>query len=358
MTQKRLRSARPKARFTRPPNGAWTTSCIPPASSKKRSKTTSSIVGTIAEGVALRRHVGRELRGRRRAASAHSAREPRARVLARVEPGDDVGAQPAHLGRELPGARRAPRRARTGSTAAGPARPRRARTPRARLDAPDAPRVRPEDEHVARHALDRPVLVDRADERLVRVEHDAVVGDVGDRAAVRERHDARRAPPAQRPVDAIAVHAARRRDRACGAAPFGDARDDVVEVARARAPRRASPGGRASKSASSRPLARRALGHDLLREDVERRARRVDAIEPPARDRADERGALDELVARRREEPPARRAPERVARAPDALQERRDRARRADLADEVDRADVDPQLERRRWPRARASRPP
>ena len=44
--QKRLRSARPSARFTRPPNGAWTTSCMPPVSSKKRSKTTSCCVGS------------------------------------------------------------------------------------------------------------------------------------------------------------------------------------------------------------------------------------------------------------------------------------------------------------------------
>ena len=38
--QKRLRSARPQARLMRPPNGAWRMSCIPPASSKKRSAMT------------------------------------------------------------------------------------------------------------------------------------------------------------------------------------------------------------------------------------------------------------------------------------------------------------------------------
>src|SRR5437773_767837 len=43
---------------------------------------------------------------------------------------------------------------------------------------------------------------------------------------------------------------------------------------------------------------------------------------------------------------PRRLAP--VPRAPDALEERPDRARRADLTDEVHRPDVDPQLERRR----------
>ena len=45
-------------------------------------------------------------------------------------------------------------------------------------------------------------------------------------------------------------------------------------------------------------------------------------------------------------EPPLGRAADRVARAADALQKRRDRARRAELADEVDVADVDAELER------------
>src|SRR5690606_14447585 len=58
--------------------------------------------------------------------------------------------------------------------------------------------------------------------------------------------------------------------------------------------------------------------------------------------------ALDELVAGQREEPPFGHPSEPVARPADALQERGDRARRADLADEVDVADVDAELERRR----------
>ena len=45
---------------------------------------------------------------------------------------------------------------------------------------------------------------------------------------------------------------------------------------------------------------------------------------------------------------PFRHAPEPVARAADALQERRDPVRRAELADEIDVADVDAQFERRR----------
>ncbi len=43
--QKRFRRARPRARLIRPPSGEWITSCIPPASSKNRSKTRSFWVG-------------------------------------------------------------------------------------------------------------------------------------------------------------------------------------------------------------------------------------------------------------------------------------------------------------------------
>ena len=46
VTQNRLRRARPNARFRRAPKGAWPTSCIPPLSSKNRSKMMVSMVGS------------------------------------------------------------------------------------------------------------------------------------------------------------------------------------------------------------------------------------------------------------------------------------------------------------------------
>ena len=65
-------------------------------------------------------------------------------------------------------------------------------------------------------------------------------------------------------------------------------------------------------------------------------------------DAPEERGALDELVERQREEAALRGLPQHVARAADALEERRDRARGADLDRQIDVADVDAELERRR----------
>ena len=66
----------------------------------------------------------------------------------------------------------------------------------------------------------------------------------------------------------------------------------------------------------------------------------------PRRDRVEQRRAFDQFVARQREQPALGRAVDRVAGAADALQKRRDRARRAELADEIDLADIDAEFER------------
>ncbi len=82
----------------RAPNGAWTTSCMPPDSSKKRSKTTSRVGGDEAEAVAGGAQVVDELA---RAevieaallleALAEAARCRRARLRPRAEAADLLG---------------------------------------------------------------------------------------------------------------------------------------------------------------------------------------------------------------------------------------------------------------------------
>ena len=93
-------------------------------------------------------------------------------------------------------------------------------------------------------------------------------------------------------------------------------------------------------------LAARGFGDDLLGEHVERRIVRDDAIELAGSNGAQKRRALDEIVARGREQPSFGGAGDRVARPADALQHGGDAVRRSDLADEVDVADVDAELER------------
>ena len=112
-------------------------------------------------------------RGRRDSASARSG-------AGRARPSNVARAKIADRPRQLVAARR---------RFAEPERNRRRRALRVRdahhagADLQDLPRGVAELEDVAGVALDREVLVERADEGVVRIEDDAVVGDLGDRAA-------------------------------------------------------------------------------------------------------------------------------------------------------------------------------
>ena len=103
------------------------------------------------------------------------------------------------------------------------------------------PRRVAELEDVAGHALDREVLVQRADERVVRLEHDAVVGDLGDRAAGGDaRACARRAGRAADAFTSSRWISAPRRPRLV-AKPSAIIGDDRVEVVARRARDTATP---------------------------------------------------------------------------------------------------------------------
>ena len=94
------------------------------------------------------------------------------------------------------------------------------------------------------------------------------------------------------------------------------------------------------------PALRRYFGDDLLRQHVERRFGHAERIELAAPYAVQQRRAFHQVVARERKQPPLGRAIDGVAGAADPLQERCDRARRADLAHEIDLSDVDAEFER------------
>ena len=284
-------------------------------------------------------HVVEELRGAERVEAAGFVQHlPRRLDVGRA--GGDVASQGAHLGRELDGAARrlAQPEGDRGGRALGVLD-----AHGAGLDALDAPGGGPEQEDVAGHALDGPVLVDGPDEGAVGLGDDAVVAQLGDRAAVGERLHARAAAGADDAVDAVVV------DEGVGAAAaLADAvaqhGDDRVEVVAGQV----AVGGGATHEVEEgvgRPVLAGGLGDDLLRQHVERRDGLLDAVEAAGADGADQGGALDELVAGGGEELAARRQAEGVPGAADALQEGADGAGRGDLADEVDGADVDAQLQ-------------
>ena len=216
--------------------------------------------------------------------------------------------------------------------------------PRA-LDPHDPPRGVAEQEDVAGHALDGEVLVERADRRLLRHLDHGVAGVVRDGAAAGDGGQARAAPRLDDAVDAVAVQV-RRHPPVARPDPLGQHRDHVVEVGPLqRGVLRRPPHG-VEQLVLDQLLARR-HGHDLLGQDVERGVAQRDRVEPPGRHRAAQGGQLDQLVAGHREQPAARRGAQRVTGAADPLEQRGHRARRSDLHDEIDPADVDAELERR-----------
>ena len=209
--------------------------------------------------------------------------------------------------------------------------------------------MRAQQEHVPLHRLDREVLVDGADEGVAGLHQHAVVTRLGDRPAGGQRRKARAAPCAQAPVDAIAVDVGH-----APPAPRLDARrDELHDLLELLAPHALVRGGAPDELqqlvlADALLAPRGHLGDDLLGEDVKRLLGRVQRIEAPAPDRRQQRGALDELVARGRVDDAARDAGAVVVCAAHPLQEGGDAVRRADLADQLDGADVDSQLQRRR----------
>ncbi len=96
------------------------------------------------------------------------------------------------------------------------------------------------------------------------------------------------------------------------------------------------------------PVVRRRRGHDLLRQDVEWRFGDGQPVELARPYSPHQRGALEQFVARGGEDAAFGRRAHPMSRPADALEPDRDRARRSDLADQIDRADVDAQLERGR----------
>ena len=190
---------------------------MPPASSKKRSSTMRVLRRQAAQRRMRRAQVFDQLQ-RGRLGDADLVDQPAQRPLpVRVapQPLGHVGAEARDRRRQLVAAAR---------RLAQPERDARRRAVGvldahdAALHAQDAVGRIAELEHVAGHALDGPVLVDRADDLALGLQQHLVVGVVGDGAAGGERGEAGAAPAAQQAVHGVVVD-----QRAAPPAPAGEA---------------------------------------------------------------------------------------------------------------------------------------
>ena len=213
-----------------------------------------------------------------------------------------------------------------------------------RFDTPNPPAVGAQGEDVTGHRLGRPVLVDRADEGVVGVEQDPVVAKLRDSPTARERSHSRATTATYQVVDLVVMnpmrpHTSTSRD------PIGGDFDAPIEILPSEIPVGRSPRDQ-TKQLVDVPLPSGGLGHELLDQDVEGSLGRQQSVEVSGAHCAQKRAALDEVVSGLGEQPALGHAIAIVVCASDPLQERRDVARRSDLADKVDRADIDAEFER------------
>ena len=200
-------------------------------------------------------------------------------------------------------------------------------------------------EDVAGHRLGRPVFVHRTDERVVRVEEHPVVAELGDGAAAGERGHASASAARHRVVLGVVVQPPRPHSPS-GQHPVGGELDTLVELGASDRLKRSGCGHQREELVEV-PLVGGHFGDKLLDQDVERCDGRDDGIEAPAVDGGEERTTLDQVVAGLREQPTLRYSVAIVVGSTDSLEERGDVPGRTELADEVDRPNVNAEFERR-----------
>ncbi len=212
------------------------------------------------------------------------------------------------------------------------------------LDALDAPAGVAEEDDVAGAGVDGEVFIQSCNLDVFGLEEDAVEGGVGDGAAVGDGGHAGAAAGVEMAVDAVAEEVG-----AVAAAAGLDAGveqgEDLVEAGAGEV----AVGVGAAEDLEEGvflPGLGGAAGDDLLHEDVDGLVGDLEAVELAGAHLADEGGLLEEVVAGGGEEAALGDGAAPVAGAADALHGDGDGAGGADLADEVDVADVDAELER------------
>lgn len=211
------------------------------------------------------------------------------------------------------------------------------------LHAADSPRAVPEEEDVPGQTFHGEVLVHSSHENSRWILDDVVIRRVRNRTAAGDGCEAGPAPWPKSAVHAIVVEQGRPAAPP-GRDPFGEHIEDRVEIG-ARESAIGMGAAHESPQILDADFRARHGGHDLLGENVERRFRNRDPIELAQADGSHGGCRLHELVARQGKDDPPGDGTESVTRPADSLQERRQRTRRAEMANEIYVTDVDSEFE-------------
>ena len=341
-TQNRLRRARPRARLIRPAVGRVDDELRPFGLVEHPLDHQALTGGKRAEGQEAGPQVGDDLVGHLLGHAGPGAhRGPGPGTVAGGQQRLELGPQVADLGAQFGGAGRGlPQPEGDGRGEVGGV----AHPDGARLHLDHPPRVGPQEEDVAGGRLDGEVLVDRTHGDALGVEDHPVVARLGDGTSTGESGQPGAPPRPEPAVDGVVVEV--------GAPPAPPGLDapggqfhHLVERLAGQVGERRGPAHEGEEVVDP-PLPRGGhLGHDLLGQYVERRDRGVEHVEVPGTHPGQECGALDQLVAGQRVQATRRRALDVVVGPAHPLEERGDGPGRADLADQLDRPDVDAELE-------------
>ena len=216
----------------------------------------------------------------------------------------------------------------------------------ARLDPADPPRVGAEQEHVAGHGLDGPVLVDGADQGVVRLGQHPVVAELRDRPARGERGD-----PGARGGRAAGRSPGRGAGRRRGGRGRCGCPRETSSATSSKSSRDSPANGAARRTSASRSSsAQSAAAHSATICWARMSSGPSGTISASSRRPAPPRSSAAHSTSSSRDvgySRPVGRAGPGVVGPAHPLQERGEAARRADLAHQLDRADVDAQLQRR-----------
>ena len=166
---------------------------------------------------------------------------------------------------------------------------------RAALDAQYLVRGISQLEYIPLQALDREVLVDRADQNGLRFQHDAVIRIIGNRAARSDGGQARALARAQHLVHGVVMQQ-RSAASAPGAESFREHPHACVEIL----PRQIAVGMGSAHQREQfilRPLTRGHLGGDLLGQHIQSILGDLEPVQFAAADRLEQRRALHQFVA-------------------------------------------------------------